>query len=40
MLMITIVFILIALMGFAFFRHWKICDNKSVSNPRRFQHRR
>ncbi|WP_173581501.1 FeoB-associated Cys-rich membrane protein [Winslowiella iniecta] len=35
MLMLIVVAILIALMGFAIIRHWKMRKNKLVVNPHR-----
>ncbi|ADU69627.1 MAG: hypothetical protein QM578_14350 [Pantoea sp.] len=40
MSMLIVVAVLIALMGFAISRHWKVREDKSVKNPRRFQRRR
>ncbi|MBA2816782.1 hypothetical protein [Candidatus Pantoea persica] len=40
MFMLIVVAVLIALMGFAISRHWKVREDKSVKNPRRHLRRR
>jgi len=40
MSMLIVVAVLIALMGFAISRHWKVREDKSVKNPRRQPRRR
>ncbi|MBP2167077.1 hypothetical protein J2125_000269 [Erwinia toletana] len=40
MLMLIVVAVLVALMGFAITRHWKVRSDKTVSNPYRHLRRR